>query len=215
MVCRAGVRHIGHRRAGCRLALDQGLRAGRRAYLFSTDAPILVGGRDSIGSASLVDRRAEADDRVIVSGPGDVRIRAEGPTELLLIDLGRGKNRLGGSALLQVHGSVGEAPPDLDDPSLLKGFFSAIQELNQAGLLLAYHDRSDGGLLVTLLALVAPSTSPGAEPARRPNVIVFLTDDNGYGDHACLGHPFLKTPHFDQLHAASVRLTGPLSKPMT
>ncbi len=79
--------------------------------------------------------------------------REDGPSELLLIDLGHGKNRLGGSALLQVHGSVGEAPPDLDDPALLRGFFSAIQELNAAGLLLAYHDRSDGGLIVTLLEM--------------------------------------------------------------
>jgi phosphoribosylformylglycinamidine synthase len=79
--------------------------------------------------------------------------REDGPSELLLIDLGRGKNRLGGSAVLQVHGSVGEAPPDLDDPALLRGFFGAIQELNAAGLLLAYHDRSDGGLIVTLLEM--------------------------------------------------------------
>jgi phosphoribosylformylglycinamidine synthase len=79
--------------------------------------------------------------------------REDGPSELLLIDLGHGKNRLGGSAVLQVHGSVGEAPPDLDDPALLRGFFSAIQQLNAQGLLLAYHDRSDGGLIVTLLEM--------------------------------------------------------------
>jgi phosphoribosylformylglycinamidine synthase len=79
--------------------------------------------------------------------------REDGPSELLLIDLGRGKNRLGGSAVLQVHGSVGEAPPDLDDPALLRGFFEAVQQLNAAGLLLAYHDRSDGGLIVTLLEM--------------------------------------------------------------
>ncbi len=77
----------------------------------------------------------------------------DGPSELLLIDLGRGQNRLGGSALLQVHGSIGEGAPDLDDPALLRSFFSAIQELNAAGLLLAYHDRSDGGLIVTLLEM--------------------------------------------------------------
>ena len=79
--------------------------------------------------------------------------REDGPSVLLLVDLGRGKNRLGGSAVLQVHGSVGEAPPDLDDPALLKEFFAAIQELNTARLLLAYHDRSDGGLIVTLLEM--------------------------------------------------------------
>jgi phosphoribosylformylglycinamidine synthase len=79
--------------------------------------------------------------------------REDGPSELLLVDLGRGQNRLGGSAVLQVHGSVGEAPPDLDDPALLRGFFAAIQQLSAANLLLAYHDRSDGGLIVTLLEM--------------------------------------------------------------
>ena len=80
-----------------------------------------------------------------------------GPTELLLIDLGQGKNRLGGSALAQVYGALGAAPPDLEDPALLAGFFAAVQELNAAGLLAAYHDRSDGGLLVTLLEIAFAS----------------------------------------------------------
>ncbi len=73
-----------------------------------------------------------------------------GDTVLVLIDLGRGQDRLGGSALAQVYGRIGEVPPDLDDPELLKGFFAAIQMLRADGLLLAYHDRSDGGLLATL-----------------------------------------------------------------
>jgi phosphoribosylformylglycinamidine synthase len=76
-----------------------------------------------------------------------------GPTELVLVDLGAGKQRLGGSALAQVHGQVGANPPDLDDPELLKSFFSAIQELSERSITLAYHDRSDGGLLVTLLEM--------------------------------------------------------------
>jgi len=70
-----------------------------------------------------------------------------GDTELVLIDLGRGRNRLGGSILAQVHGAIGDACPDLDDPALLKRFFEFIQA-NRA-LILAYHDRSDGGLFVT------------------------------------------------------------------
>ncbi|HET6150757.1 MAG TPA: phosphoribosylformylglycinamidine synthase [Polyangia bacterium] len=74
-------------------------------------------------------------------------------TILLLIDLGRGQNRLGGSGLAQVFGQVGAVPPDLDSPGLLVGFFAAIQELSGAGSLLAYHDRSDGGLWVTLLEM--------------------------------------------------------------
>jgi phosphoribosylformylglycinamidine synthase len=76
-----------------------------------------------------------------------------GDTVLLLVDLGAGKNRLGGSALAQVFGQLGDVPPDLDDPALLKGFFTAIQELANEGKLLAYHDRSDGGLFVTLLEM--------------------------------------------------------------
>jgi phosphoribosylformylglycinamidine synthase len=67
-----------------------------------------------------------------------------GDTELLLVDLGRGANRLGGSILAQVYAQIGDACPDLDDAALLKSFFEAIQELRP--LLLAYHDRSDGGL---------------------------------------------------------------------
>jgi phosphoribosylformylglycinamidine synthase len=74
----------------------------------------------------------------------------KGATDLLLIDLGQGRNRLGGSALAQVHKQTGKTPPDLDDPALLRGFFAAIQALNRAGLLLAYHDRSDGGLFACL-----------------------------------------------------------------
>jgi phosphoribosylformylglycinamidine synthase len=74
----------------------------------------------------------------------------QGDTDLLLVDLGEGNNRLGGSALAQVYKQIGRTPPDLDNAALLRGFFSAIQELNAAGLLLAYHDRSDGGLLVSI-----------------------------------------------------------------
>jgi phosphoribosylformylglycinamidine synthase len=76
-----------------------------------------------------------------------------GETELLLVDLGAGKNRLGGSALAQVFGQIGDVPPDLDEPTRLKGFFAAIQELAQGKTILAYHDRSDGGLFVTLVEM--------------------------------------------------------------
>jgi phosphoribosylformylglycinamidine synthase len=73
-----------------------------------------------------------------------------GDTALLLIDLGGGRNRLGGSCLAQVYGSLGRQAPDCDDPKLLAGFFAAIAELRAAGLVLAYHDRSDGGLFATV-----------------------------------------------------------------
>jgi len=74
----------------------------------------------------------------------------KGDTDLILIDLGKGKNRMAGSALAQVYKQVGHHPADLDDPKAFKTFFNTIQMLNQKGLLLAYHDRSDGGLLTTL-----------------------------------------------------------------
>jgi len=77
------------------------------------------------------------------------RLRTDlGDTELVLIDLGARKNRLGGSILAQVFCRFGDVAPDLDAAASLKSFFSAIQELNP--LVLAYHDRSDGGLFATI-----------------------------------------------------------------
>jgi len=73
-----------------------------------------------------------------------------GDSTLLLIDLGRGKNRLAGSALAQVFNQLGTDAPNLDDPGLFVRFFEAMQELVSKELLLACHDRSDGGLFVTL-----------------------------------------------------------------
>jgi len=74
----------------------------------------------------------------------------KGDTVLMLIDLGASKNRLGASSLAQVYSQLGGVTPDVDDPQRLKAFFNAIQALNKQGHLLAYHDRSDGGLFVTL-----------------------------------------------------------------
>jgi phosphoribosylformylglycinamidine synthase len=73
-----------------------------------------------------------------------------GDASLILIDLGAGKKRLGGSCLAQVYGQVGDEAPDAPSAEVVKGFFAAMQELNAEGKLLAYHDRSDGGLFVTL-----------------------------------------------------------------
>ena len=69
---------------------------------------------------------------------------------LILIDMGAGKCRLGGSALAQVYYQVGREAPDLDDPDMMVRFFGAVQAMVADDLLLAYHDRSDGGLIVTL-----------------------------------------------------------------
>jgi len=77
----------------------------------------------------------------------------KGETDLILIDLGRGQNRMGASILAQVYSQIGQQVPDLDDAEDLKAFFAVIQGLNADGHLLAYHDRSDGGLLTTVLEM--------------------------------------------------------------
>lgn len=76
-----------------------------------------------------------------------------GETCLLLIDLGNGENRLGGSALAQVYGQLGDQAADLDNAGQLAKLFSTVQTLNAAGKILAYHDRSDGGLYTTLVEM--------------------------------------------------------------
>ena len=77
-----------------------------------------------------------------------------GGTDLILIDLGLNQCRLGGAALAQVYGQIGNAAPDVDDARLLRAFFGAIQQLNANDLMLAYHDRSDGGLFVTVCEMM-------------------------------------------------------------
>jgi phosphoribosylformylglycinamidine synthase len=87
------------------------------------------------------------------------QLAAEADTELVLVDLGAGRNRLGGSVLAQVHSQLGDEAPDLDDPARLRAFFAAIQALNAAGRVLAYHDRSDGGLFATLCEMAFAARS--------------------------------------------------------
>ncbi|MDO8925518.1 MAG: phosphoribosylformylglycinamidine synthase [Sideroxyarcus sp.] len=78
------------------------------------------------------------------------QLAADTDTVVLLFDLGAGKNRMGGSALAQVYKQVGDVAPDVDSARKLKAFFNLIQRLNRDGKLLAYHDRSDGGMLAAL-----------------------------------------------------------------
>ena len=104
---------------------------------------------DVIGPVSLI---------VSAFGPcADVRgtwtpqLRTDvGPTSLLLVDLAGGRSRLGGSILAQVFGQIGHEAPDVDDPARVRALYAALAELRGAGLVLAYHDQSDGGLFVTL-----------------------------------------------------------------
>jgi phosphoribosylformylglycinamidine synthase len=99
----------------------------------------------------IVSAFAPVDDAALTLTP-ELRLD-RGDTRLLLVDLGQGRNRLGGSALAQCYGQLGDRAPDLDDPALLVRLFEAVQTLNREGRLLAYHDRSDGGLLACLLEM--------------------------------------------------------------
>lgn len=124
------------------------------------------GGKDSLSMAA----KAIAPDgsTQIVKAPGQLVIATYAPMEdiskkitpdleagssLLYINLSPGQNRLGGSALAQVYGQVGDDCPDLEDATLLCRTFDSVQELINQGLVTAVHDRCDGGLIVTLLEM--------------------------------------------------------------
>jgi phosphoribosylformylglycinamidine synthase len=134
-------------------------------------------GKDSLSMKTVWDEQAETKS---VTSPVSLLISAFAPvtaasktstpalrtdlgeTTLLYIDLGQGKNRLGGSALAQVFNQVGNEAPDLDEPKQFKAFFEAIQALKAQDLILAYHDRVDGGL-ATMLAEMAFAGHCGLE----------------------------------------------------
>jgi phosphoribosylformylglycinamidine synthase len=105
-----------------------------------------------------------------------------GPTSLLLVDLGESRNRLGASALAQVYGVQGGASADLDHPELLRRLAAALSALRARALLLAYHDRADGGLAVTL-AEIAFASHCGLEitldPARGGALAQLFSEECG------------------------------------
>jgi phosphoribosylformylglycinamidine synthase len=126
------------------------------------------GGKDSLSMAAHAPDELGADETV--KAPGELTISAyvtcpdvtktvtpdfklPGEGRLLYVDLGGGKHRLGGSALAQVFEQLGDEPPDVDDASILERAFNATQELIEAGVVRAGHDRSDGGLLTALLEM--------------------------------------------------------------
>ncbi len=122
-------------------------------------------GKDSMSMATRwndegVDKSVTSPLSLIVTGFAPVtqtltpQLRMDkGTTDLILIDLGRGQNRMGASILAQTHGKLGKHAPDVDDAEDLKAFFAVIQGLNADGHLLAYHDRSDGGLLTSVVEM--------------------------------------------------------------
>jgi phosphoribosylformylglycinamidine synthase len=120
------------------------------------------GGKDSLSMATVVGEETVKSPRQLVISAyaampdlnraitPDLKMRG---APLLYIDLGGGRVRLGGSALAQVRGRLGDLSPDLDDPALLGRAFVAVQQLLDRGLLTAGHDRSDGGLVTTVLEM--------------------------------------------------------------
>ncbi|RMH45120.1 MAG: phosphoribosylformylglycinamidine synthase, partial [Alphaproteobacteria bacterium] len=130
-------------------ALGISIPVGKDSLSMKTVWEAEDGQREMVGPLSLIiSAFAPVSDARRVLTP---ELRSDqGESDLLLLDLGRGRNRLGGSALAQVYGATGREVPDVEEPALLKAFFEGIQRLNREGLILAYHDRSDGGLFVTL-----------------------------------------------------------------
>jgi phosphoribosylformylglycinamidine synthase len=100
-----------------------------------------------------------------------------GDTTLILVDLGQGRHRMGGSILAQALQSFGSEVPDLDDPQHLRALYSAVQELRQDGLLLAYHDRSDGGLWAAVCEMAF-----AGHTGISLNVDILVTEGDGIGD---------------------------------
>jgi phosphoribosylformylglycinamidine synthase len=124
------------------------------------------GGKDSLSMAAKVAGRA-ADE--LVKSPGTLVISAYAPcpditkvitpdikaegNDIIFIDLAGSRNRLGGSALAQCYSQIGSESPDVEDASALKNAFVIIQDLIDRGIILSGHDRSDGGLITTLLEM--------------------------------------------------------------
>jgi phosphoribosylformylglycinamidine synthase len=146
---------------------------GEGAALFDAakgmcDAMIAVGmavdgGKDSLSMATMVgDETVKSPRELVISAYAamtDINkvvtpdLKQAGGSSLLLLDLGGGKNRLGGSALAQTRGRLGNDCPDMDDPAAVKHAFLAVQEAITEGLILSGHDRSDGGLITTVLEM--------------------------------------------------------------
>ncbi len=121
------------------------------------------GGKDSLSMATMIgDETVKSPRELVISvyaGMPDIRkkvtpdIKAAGESVLLFIDPSAGKNRMGGSALAQVYKQVGDQSPDVDQPKVLKQTFLTVQELLEKDLIISGHDRSDGGLITTVLEM--------------------------------------------------------------
>ncbi|MSQ20373.1 MAG: phosphoribosylformylglycinamidine synthase [Betaproteobacteria bacterium] len=128
-------------------ALGVAIPVGKDSLSMRTAWEDAAGKHEVVAPLSLiVSAFAPCDDVRAVWTP----VLARGATDLVLIDLAGGRQRLGGSMLAQVFNQMGNETPDLDDPQIVKRFFAAMAELRVTGAVLAYHDRSDGGLFATV-----------------------------------------------------------------
>ncbi len=129
-------------------ALGIGIPVGKDSLSMRTAWKENGASRDVVAPVSLVVSAFAAIDDVRAALTPE--LDASSDTTLLLIDLGAGRNRLGASILAQVTSQLGDAVPDLDDAARFRSFFDLVNALRADGFLLAYHDRSDGGLLATV-----------------------------------------------------------------
>lgn len=132
--------------------------------------PAIDGGKDSLSMAARVGGCPGREEGEIVKSPGQVTLTCYAPclditktvtpdfknngnSEILLIDLGKGNFRLGGSSLSTVFGQLGDECADVEDLQLLKRTFECVQKMVSLRLIESGHDRSDGGLLICLLEM--------------------------------------------------------------
>ncbi len=134
------------------LELGMAVDGGKDSLSMAARAPLPDGGEEVVkapGALVISAYVTSPDIRQTVTP--DLELPGEG--RLLFVDLGGGRNRLGGSALAHVFSQIGSDSPDIEDPGALRKAFESVQRLISAGILTAGHDRSDGGLLVSLLEM--------------------------------------------------------------
>ncbi len=158
--------------------LGIGIPVGKDSLSMKTRWSDAGGARQVTAPVSLVVSAFATLDDVRGTLTPQLRSPAEaGDTTLVLVDLGQGRKRLGGSILAQVLGRFGDRVPDLDEPALLKALVAAVNQLRAQGRILAYHDRSDGGLWAAVCEMAFAGRCGVSL-----NVDILVTEGDGIGD---------------------------------
>jgi len=156
-------------------ALGISIPVGKDSLSMRTQWKAEAGAKKVVSPVSLiVSAFATVDD---VRGTLTPQLDAEVDSALVLVDLGKGRKRMAGSVLAQSLGQVGDDVPDLDDPQDLVKLVSAVNALRAQGLVLAYHDRSDGGLLAA-----AAEMAFAGQVGVALNVDLLVTEGDGISD---------------------------------